>query len=130
MPTSTVRIDESGVNELFHSDRGDVRRHMNKLLDQIVFLSRRKVGKRTRRLEHSIGKRLLNTPNGLYGEVAATNHIALIHHEGTRPHVIRATHGKMLRFKQGGRVVYAKQVFHPGTRPNHFLTDAMRAVVH
>lgn len=46
---------------------------------------------------------------------------------GARPHIIRARQAKMLRFEAGGRIVFAKQVNHPGNRPNPFLVRALRA---
>jgi hypothetical protein len=68
--------------------------------------------------------------------VGSENPIALIHHEGTRPHVILPTRGKHLVFwsqnaggwsgvvgQRIGGVVYARRVMHPGTRPNRYLTD-------
>lgn len=45
------------------------------------------------------------------------------HHEGTRPHEIRPKRRKALRFVQGGRVVFRSRVWHPGTKPNRFMTD-------
>jgi hypothetical protein len=46
---------------------------------------------------------------------------------GTRPHVIRPRNPNgVLRFEINGRVVYAKFVNHPGTRPNRFMIDALR----
>lgn len=38
--------------------------------------------------------------------------------EGTQPHIIRPRRAKALRFHVGGRVVFAKMVRHPGTRPD------------
>ena len=35
--------------------------------------------------------------------------------EGTRPHVIRPRRARVLRFVVAGRVVYAREVHHPGT---------------
>lgn len=49
--------------------------------------------------------------------------------DGTRPHIIRPKNAKALRFRVGGRVVYAKVVHHPGTRPNPFLDRALRDVL-
>lgn len=46
---------------------------------------------------------------------------------GTRPHVIRAK-GQALRFNWHGRTVYFRQVNHPGTRPNSWWTDSIRAL--
>lgn len=49
-------------------------------------------------------------------------------HDGTRPHTIRPKRAQALRFRIGGRVVYAKVVHHPGTRPRPFLDQALREV--
>jgi hypothetical protein len=63
------------------------------------------------------------TRNGLEGRVGSPVKYALLHHEGTRPHVIRPRKsGGTLRFTVGGKVVFAKSVHHPGTRPNPYLT--------
>lgn len=45
---------------------------------------------------------------------------------GTRPHVIRAVRATHLAFMgRNGKMVYAKEVHHPGTRPNPFMTNAL-----
>lgn len=50
--------------------------------------------------------------------------------KGTKPHAIRK--GKVwkgrpvLKFEMGGRTVFARWVNHPGTKPNDFLTKALR----
>jgi HK97 gp10 family phage protein len=48
--------------------------------------------------------------------------------QGTRPHVIRPKTKKALKFKMGGRTVFATVVNHPGTRPQPFLGRAVREV--
>lgn len=48
--------------------------------------------------------------------------------DGTAPHVIRPRNAQALRFRVGGRIVYARVVNHPGTRPNPFLDRALREV--
>lgn len=48
--------------------------------------------------------------------------------DGTAPHVIRPRTKQVLRFRVGGRIVYAKVVNHPGTRANPFLDRALREV--
>lgn len=40
--------------------------------------------------------------------------------ERTRPHIIRPRRARMLRFEVGGRVVFARMVKHPGTKPNPY----------
>lgn len=49
-------------------------------------------------------------------------------HDGTRPHIIRPKRAKALRFRIGGRIVYAKVVHHPGTKARPFLDRAMREI--
>ena len=45
---------------------------------------------------------------------------------GTPPHVIEAKNGKSLHWKdKNGRDVFAKKVFHPGTRPNPFIRGTL-----
>jgi hypothetical protein len=55
--------------------------------------------------------------------IGSANKIALMHHEGTKPHEITPKRAKVLRFNQNGMVRYAMRVWHPGTKPNRFLTD-------
>jgi len=48
---------------------------------------------------------------------------------GTHAHVIRAIPNRPnahLRFVAGGRVVFAKEVMHPGTRANNFVRDSLK----
>lgn len=45
---------------------------------------------------------------------------------GTRPHVILPRNASVLRFEvAGGRIVFARRVNHPGTRPNPFPERAL-----
>jgi len=48
--------------------------------------------------------------------------------DGTRPHIIRPRTKQVLRFKVGGRIVYARVVHHPGTKAQPFLDRALRDV--
>lgn len=48
--------------------------------------------------------------------------------DGTRPHQIRPKTKKALKFRVGGRTVFAAVVNHPGTRANPFLDRALREV--
>lgn len=57
--------------------------------------------------------------------VGSDSPIALLHHEGTRPHIIRPRNTAYLKFfsNRSNDYVFAKVVHHPGTKPNRFLTD-------
>lgn len=47
--------------------------------------------------------------------------------EGTRPHVIKPKRSSVLAWAdaQTGKMVYAKEVHHPGTKPNQYLGEAL-----
>lgn len=47
----------------------------------------------------------------------------------TAPHFIRPTIGKFLHFRIDGQDVYAREVFHPGTKGAFFIQGTMNAVV-
>lgn len=49
---------------------------------------------------------------------------------GSVPHEIRPRNPQgFLKFKVGGRTVYAKRVFHPGTLPDPFLMRWIRIII-
>lgn len=68
---------------------------------------------------------------GDFQGVISVNHpAALWVTGGTRPHRIQPRRpGGVLRFTVGGRTVYAKAVMHPGSQPNRFLQEALRAAL-
>lgn len=69
----------------------------------------------------TIGLRTIVTVGSDVEYAAAVN-------DGTRPHIIRPKNAKALRFRVGGRIVYARVVHHPGTRARPFLDRALRDV--
>lgn len=44
---------------------------------------------------------------------------------GSKPHIIRAKNGGMLRFVKDGKVIYRKFVRHPGNKPHNFIQDTL-----
>lgn len=77
-------------------------------------------------LRYSIIKRIIETNGQPSVLVGSENPIARIHHDGTRPHVIRPRNAQMLAFWGGEgnkTLIFARQVNHPGTKPNRYLTD-------
>lgn len=42
---------------------------------------------------------------------------------GTKPHIIVPKEKKALKWKSGGSDVFAKKVYHPGTRPQPFIRN-------
>lgn len=70
------------------------------------------------------------TSGGPVGTITSTHPATIYVVNGTRPHRIQPRRpGGVLRFTIGGTVVYARYVNHPGTRPNDFLIQALRAAV-
>ena len=110
---------------------GTVGRHLHKTANRITQLAKLQVGKKTGRLARSIkfehiGKNAL----GPAVKIGAYTHYALLHHRGTKPHLITPkTPTGNLVFRKSSKVIVTKVVRHPGTRPNRYLTDPMRTVV-
>jgi hypothetical protein len=141
----TVRIFSGVLQAQLHAADGSVMLHAAQIGLRVRDRAREKVGVSKPKLFTGIPSGPAENPGrhirdaiimrieppvvkvGLFSDPEAT--IGLYHHQGTRPHVIRARNRKMLRFlSSSGRIVYAHRVFHPGTRPNHFLTDALEEV--
>lgn len=69
-------------------------------------------------------------PGGDFQGVINVRHPAALYVlGGTRPHVIRPVRARALRFTVGSQTVYAKVVHHPGSKPNNFLKEALRAAL-
>lgn len=63
--------------------------------------------------------------------VGSDHPIALIHHEGSKPHVIVPHTAKALVFIPRGSntTVFTKRVHHPGTKPSKYLTDNLHLAI-
>lgn len=122
-------IDDRAVDAMFNEGE-PVGQHVAMIRAKVVFLAKRYVGKDTRHLERRISARTIRLHDTVIVDVIADTTYALDHHNGTPPHWITPNSQRVLRFKSGGRVVFAQQVWHPGTRPNPFLLRALREAVH
>lgn len=120
---------KSGMDQLLRSPSGPVGRHVARMTRQVAIGARQRVGVKTGATRNSIHDRLGIGPTGLVGRVTARSVAALFHHEGTRPHTIRATkaHGLLVFEVQGSTVFTRKPVRHPGTKANAYLVDAALA---
>ena len=93
---------------------------LEELQDQIYEKARRNVPVRTGLLRSSIEK-------GGFGDflyVSMGNpraYYAPYVEYGTRPHMIYPRHAQALRFEVRGKVVFAKYVRHPGTKPQYVM---------
>lgn len=116
-----VRVDTAAVQAYARTNPA-VLRDLSERMARVEAASIRQVGKRTGNLVRSRRK----TVNVRGGRPSVTlgyyAKYALVHHNGSGPHIIRAKPGKMLRFPGRGGVVFVHQVRHPGSRPNPYLS--------
>lgn len=124
-----VKINESEYNKFANSTTGPVGREIAKRAEKLRLYAVKQVGKDTGDLASTIHTSMHPSANGPWAMVGSNHRIALMHHNGTAPHVILPKRARMLRFSVRGRVVYARKVLHPGTRANRYLTDNLRRVV-
>jgi hypothetical protein len=113
----------SAIDKMLKSQRGEVGRYLMIRAIAIQMAAKGQVGKKTGRLAASIHIRHSRSALGQQVKIGSPLNYALAHHEGSKPHVIMPSRAKVLRFSSGGRIIYTRQVNHPGTRPNRYLKD-------
>lgn len=120
-------VYDAAIFEYCASPREPVQRDLKRRARKVEHAAKAMAGIETGRLRRSIKSEVIPGLRGIPQiRVGSSVGYAELHHEGTRPHVILPHMRHRLRFKIHGRVIYATQVFHPGTRPNHYLTTPLR----
>jgi hypothetical protein len=123
------RLDVAAVRRWLDSPNGDAARYLFRKGLDVSNTAKQLVGVDEGELRRDIGLRPGSDALGLYVDVGSSVEHALVHHEGSAAHTIRPKKaGGMLRFKVGGRVVFARIVRHPGTRGTHYLTRALEMI--
>lgn len=118
------------VNFLLKESRGAVGSHLMSRGRLIVTAAKVQVGVKTGRLKKSIQINYQKMPQGPRVKIGSNVSYALLHHEGSRPHVIVAKPPKMLKFNsKSGKTIFTKSVNHPGTRPNRYLSDHLKIAI-
>jgi hypothetical protein len=115
----------AGMDYALKNPGGTLGRHLKARAVRVQSAAILQAGMRTGQLRSSIR---VDHERATYGQkvtVGAYVPHAYIHHEGTRPHVITRGGGEVMRFTKGSRVIYSREVLHPGTRPNRYLSDNM-----
>lgn len=125
---AVVNIRKAELDFLLNNPSGSVGRYLARKGRMVAVAARAQVGVRTGALRASIHMRHLRDSRGQFVRIGSALNYALMHHEGTKPHLITPNRAQVLRFVKGSRVVYAHAVMHPGTKPNKFLTDNLRLV--
>jgi hypothetical protein len=121
--------NEAGWHEEFETTTGMVGQYIEHRSIILTLLARIQVGKKTGQLSASMGYTLSADHQGVIATIGSDNAIAFLHHEGTKPHIILPRTKSTLRFASHGKIVYAKIVHHPGTKPNRYLTDNLNKVI-
>jgi hypothetical protein len=121
-----VRLDRATLNRtLTDASRSELREASRQVVNRAKVLAPVDTG----RLRASIKA---DPPRifSLRGSVKVGSNVeyAAMVNDGTRPHVIKPVTAKALRFKVGGRTVFARLVHHPGTRARPFLDRALQEV--
>ena len=117
--------NKAGQYELLKSPTGDVGRYMARIGRRITMMAKAQAGIDTGALKASIRFTQSTTATGQEVKIGSMLGHALVHHEGSRPHIITGRNGGMLRFTKQSRVVYTRAVVHPGTKPNKYLSDSL-----
>ncbi|GKQ35198.1 hypothetical protein [Streptomyces sp. A012304] len=125
--STSFNLDRSRIERMLRLPGGMVYRNMERRMRRIeaeaVRLAPGSMGS-------TIRTQIRRGPGGDFQGVINVRHPAALYVTGgTRPHVIRPRRAQALRFTVGGRVVYARVVMHPGTKPNDFLRRALRAAL-
>lgn len=127
---STFKYDQKGEDHILRSKNGPTYNYIKDLADEILRRAKAQVGVDTGRLRDSIFADDNTSAGGMASFVIGSNNsIAYLHHEGSRPHLIRPRNATLLKFSGYGTIVYARTVYHPGTSPNRYLTDPLDSVI-
>jgi len=120
---------EPALDRFLRQPGGTVGRFLKRKGLLVKAAAKRQVGVQTGALRASIHMRHFRDPRGQYVKIGSSLPYARMHHEGTRPHLIRPTNpGGVLRFQTKGQLVITHLVRHPGTKPNRYLSDNLRLI--
>lgn len=123
---TNVVIYESVLDNELRSPSGMVWKYMSRRGNLALEAAKKQVGVKTGALKMSIHMKHLANATGQYVWIGSNKNYAYIHHQGSRPHLITPSRAATLRFTSGGRLVYARSVLHPGTKPNRYLSSQMK----
>ena len=127
--TAYIVFRDPELDKMLNSTTSTVGKYIDLLGKLVVMAAKVQVGTRTGALKASIHSRVDKGLRGPEARIGSDLSYALLHHEGTKPHLILPKKpGGVLRFSSGGRIIYTRKVMHPGTRPNRYLTDNLRIV--
>ncbi len=120
MPSEVnVYIDHAAMARLFRDPRGPIMRDLEKRARRVEALARQGAPGR-------MGRKVDMTMHEDHARIESTHPATGYVIRGTAPHIIRPVRRSALKFTVRGTTVFARVVHHPGTRPNDFLSKALR----
>lgn len=135
-------IDGARMAAVLRGPAGPVTRHLIERATVVQMAAKTQAPRRTGCLQDSIVKRVEETPLGMIVRIVADTtpcsptrtSYAYYVHEGTPPHDIRARNASVLAFfwangPDGPGTYFFREVHHPGTKANRFLTDNLPLAV-
>ncbi len=121
-----LRLNNQALDYVLNNPAGPVGKHLGviglRIKDGAAIIAGRNTGELVRKLYIKQGRR----GRIQYVEVGSKAKHAFLHHEGTKPHLMSADSGRIMRLNVSGRAVYVRKVNHPGTPANRYLTLPMR----
>lgn len=137
-PGYKIIIDSAALDNMLRGPHGEVVRDLIRRGETLQRLAKRQCGygrgdSSYGHLRDSIVKRVMTGTGGAPAVMVGSSHpIALIHHEGTKPHVILPKRFDGVLAWEDGTAMngmrFARVVNHPGTSPNRYLTDNLPQV--
>jgi hypothetical protein len=127
--STSFDLNRTAIQRMLRLPGGMVYRHMEGRVRRVEAEARRRAPG-SMGDGNNITVAIRRGPGGDFQGVINSRHPASLYVlGGTRPHVIRPVRARSLRFTMGSQTVYAKVVMHPGTKPNNFLAEALRAAL-
>jgi hypothetical protein len=120
---TNITWDKAQLGILLDSPQGPVGRDLARRGRKVLIAATGQVGVDTGRLKKSLKMTHERGTRGQFVMVGSKLNYALMHHEGTRPHIITPNRAQVMVFNKGPRVIYATSVRHPGTKANRYLKD-------
>jgi hypothetical protein len=122
-----IRIDGAAVAWMTRSPAGPVGRRLARTAQRVEYRARQLApGKGP--MKRGVSARMTTYGGELAVEVVSSHPATIFVIKGTKPHWIPESgnvNAKTLKFNWGGRTVYFKRVWHPGTKANNFLKKAL-----